>query len=165
MPKSKPPVQRARHDTRAWILKAFDTAAKPEGLLTSEIKESVNRLSGTRIPDFSVYSALRTMMKRKVVTARRRGRQFQFKLTGPSARSPPAPRATPAPEAAPAKAAPAPPASTSPIAPSAAELPSPTLHKLAPGEAVILHIGERHIETATNVHGKVVLERHRRPVR
>lgn len=36
-------------------------------------------------------------------------------------------------------------------------------HKLAVGEALVLHVGETHVETATNVHGKIVLERHRRP--
>lgn len=38
----------------------------------------------------------------------------------------------------------------------------PVLHKLAPGEAVILHVGEQHVETATNVHGRIVVERHPR---
>ncbi len=37
------------------------------------------------------------------------------------------------------------------------------LHKLAPGEVSILHVSETHVEAATNVHGKLVLERHRRP--
>ena len=46
---------------------------------------------------------------------------------------------------------------------SAALAPAQPLHKLAPGEAVILNVGEEHVETATNVYGKIVLERHKRP--
>jgi hypothetical protein len=36
-------------------------------------------------------------------------------------------------------------------------------HKLGVGEVLVLFIGEAHVETATNVHGKIVLEKHTRP--
>jgi hypothetical protein len=134
-------------------------------MLTSEIKASAASLSGSKVPDFSIYSALRTLKKRKQVSASRRGREFAFKLvSGAKAGQP---KAEAAPPAAPAPAmkplVSAYPSMELPAAPA-----TPTgqpLHKLAPGEAVILHIGEEHVETATNVHGKIVLERHSRPTK
>ncbi len=127
-------------------------------MLTSEIKSTIAKLRGSRIPDFSVYSALRTMLRRKMVSARRQGREFRFWLAG-STPSAPSPKSNPAPSASPGAAVVAAPAApTTPAAPA-----GPVVHKIAPGEAVILHVGTSHVETATNVHGKVVLERHRRP--
>jgi hypothetical protein len=156
MPRSKARAARTLHGTRKWILKALQSSKGPDGMMTSEIKSSVNRLSGMTIPAYSVYAALRTMLRRKMVIARRRGREYQFRLvsTMPANLSAPTaqPQRSPAAPSAPARAV------AAPVAPA-----PPVQHKLAPGEAVILHIGESHVETATNVHGKVVLERHRRP--
>jgi hypothetical protein len=159
MPRSKARTARTLHGTRKWILKALQSSKGPEGMMTSEIKSSVNRLSGMTIPAYSVYAALRTMLRRKMVIARRRGREYQFRLVSTlpanvsAATAQPERSAAPASPPAPAVALPA-----MPVAPA-----PPVQHKLAPGEAVILHVGESHVETATNVHGKVVLERHRRP--
>ena len=164
MPGKKPRTTRTRHDTRKWILKALESG-KPEGMLTSEIKASIASLSGSKIPDFSIYSALRTLKKRKQVSTSRHGREFVFKLV--SARKAGPPKAGVAPPAAlvPAVVPPVPatPSMEPPAAPPA--LTGQPLHKLAPGEAVILHIGEEHVETATNVYGKIVLERHPRPTK
>ncbi|MDE1821897.1 MAG: hypothetical protein KGJ23_13965 [Euryarchaeota archaeon] len=58
------------------------------------------------------------------------------------------------------------PASTGADRGGAAAPPSRTwvpLEALAPGEVLVLSIGEGHVETATNVHGKVVIERLARP--
>ena len=38
------------------------------------------------------------------------------------------------------------------------------LHKLAMGDIVILKIGDTFVEVATNLNGRLVLERHPRPV-
>jgi len=118
-------------------------------MLTKDLQRKVASLTGRKIPPYSIYQALRTLVKRKVVTATRMGRQFSYRLIGS-----PAERA--------ARSEPAPAASgrvTSLMVPPLALLP----HKLAPGEVTILHIGETHIETATNEHGKILLERHARP--
>ncbi len=37
------------------------------------------------------------------------------------------------------------------------------LHKIAPGEIALLHVGESHVETAANIDGKLVLKKHPRP--
>ena len=117
-------------------------------MLTKELHRKVTSLSGKRIPAYSVYQALRTLVKRRVISATRRGRQFSYRLTSPK------------PEMAP-------PLSTSPTSTKSTSLMVPPLallpHKLAPGEVTILQIGETHVESATNEHGKLVLQRHPRP--
>jgi hypothetical protein len=180
MPASKPPTTRVRHDPRKWILKALE-AGKPDGMLTSEIMASAASLSGSKIPAFSIYSALRTLKKRKEVSVTKRGRElvFQFVTTAkpepkaeavqPGAQPPFADVAAQSPgPMTPAQQSPsaAAPVLQSPGAATPAPIASvaqPPLHKLVPGEALILHIGEEHVDTATNVHGKIVLERHKRP--
>lgn len=155
MPKGRKAAKRTRHDTRKWILKALASAGAGEALPTSQIEKSIASLSGSRIPSYSVYQALRTLTKRKVVSARRKGRELSFSLVA-TGRAAPAPAVVerPAEMAAP------------PMPPAPAPTPSTPagLHTIAPGEVTILHVGDSHIETATNVHGKIVLEKHRRPV-
>jgi hypothetical protein len=107
-------------------------------------------LSGSRIPSYSVYQALRTLVKKKQVISARHGRELTFTLASATTRRS-VPAATPV-VSAEAVAVPA------ASAASPWELP----HKLAPGEASIIHVGETHLETVSNVHGKIVVERHRR---
>ncbi|MDE1821896.1 MAG: hypothetical protein KGJ23_13970 [Euryarchaeota archaeon] len=52
---------------------------------------------------------------------------------------------------------------TAPTPVSSAPTSAPLPHRLSLGEVLVLEIGEDHLETATNVHGRVVLERHARP--
>ena len=132
-------------------MKALESGARTQSMLTSEIQDRANRLSGTKIPPYSVYQALRTLVKRKIVKSSRKGREYTFRLT--SGETEPMPTA-------PEVEAPMPPAPELPVS----DAPSPTVHTtLVPGEVAILHVGESHIETATNEHGKIVLERHKRP--
>jgi hypothetical protein len=170
MPSKAKPAKRTQHNPRKWITAALEGAG-PDGLPTSQLMRRAASMAGTKIPEFSIYSALRTLKKHKLVTSRRHGHELTFKLAKHSkadrtqaGQLAMAVRAeTPAPEA-PVSA----PSSVAAVTsePSAIASTSPagaTLHKLAVGEAVILHVGETHVETATNVHGKIVLEKHRRP--
>jgi hypothetical protein len=151
-------AKRTRHNARKWILKALQSAGSGRGVPTSEIQSKVKTLSGSAIPSYSVYQALRTLTRRKIVSARRMGRELTFTLTSrTSAAREAAPRAaTPAPMEAP-------PAMPSPVEVSAPSAISQLPHKLAPGEISILHISEEHVESATNHHGQLVIERHKRP--
>ena len=157
--KKTPPTTGVRHGTRALILKTFDEAGGKK-LSTATLVEGVRRLSGTKIPGPTIRASLRTLLRQKVLQARRAGREKVYsrvaasssspsKLATPTTRQPPAPQPAPVIEPQPYPI-PTPPTPTLP-------------HKLAVGEALVLHIGETHVETATNVHGKVVLERHPRP--
>ncbi len=115
---------------------------------TREIRQKVAKLSGKRIPDHSLYQALRTLAARKTVRALRIGRERSFQLIS-RGQSASARETAHHPSQDPG-------AATSPTATQA-------LHKLAPGEVLILEIWTGHVETATNRRGRLVLERHPRP--
>ncbi len=150
MNRRRPRTKRARHGTRNRILEAIKSDGGARPLRTAEIRKKVAQLSGKRIPDYSLYQALRTLVRKKVLQARRVGREFSYQLVSDKqvARAPKVPRRQRATGRQPAK-------------PSAE--PGSPLHKLAPGEIVILVIGTAHVETATNRRGRLVLERHPRP--
>ena len=159
--KSTPKATGVRHGTRALILKMFDEG-KGERRSTSTLVQGVRRLSGTKILEPTIRASLRTLLRQKVLRVRRVGKENVYSLAAAKSTSLPkmaAPvvRETPAPKPAPV------------LEPQPYPVPTPPMpalpHKLAVGEALVLHIGETHVETATNVHGKVVLERHPRPKR
>ncbi len=105
---------------------------------------------GRRVYQMStVRQMLRTLDREGEVSVFQKGRQLLYALSVGDAPAVSSSRLS----------VPAEGAITTPLPPTG----GPVGQKLAPGEAVILHLGETHVETATNVHGKVVLERHARP--
>ncbi|MCI4316978.1 MAG: hypothetical protein L3J96_00430 [Thermoplasmata archaeon] len=114
---------------------------------TSAVHRRVSTLSGSKIPKQSVYQALRTLLKRKQVTARRLGRELTYRLVTRASAGPPRPTPLTSGDRE--------------VAGGAKELRA--VHTLAVGEVALIEIGTTHVETATNVHGRLVLERHRRP--
>ena len=159
--KKTPPTSRVRHGTRALIMKTFNEGdGKGKKFSTATLLESVRRLSGTKIPEPTIRASLRTLLRQKVLQARRAGREKVYSLVPASSPSPSKP-ATPTMSEQPALL-PAPVIEAQPYpvpTPPGTALP----HKLAVGEVLVLHVGESHVETVSNVHGKVVLERHPRP--
>jgi hypothetical protein len=167
MPPRRKGEKRARHGTRSLILKVFQASDAPATLRTTAIVERVSKEAGTSIPAFSVYSALRTLVKRKVLKAGREGHEKSYSLVGPTAPTH-APTAAPTPAAWSAPRPVGTPVAATPVAPTTSaptpiSAPPPALpHKLAVGEALILEVGENHVESVTNVHGHLVVERHPR---
>ena len=159
--KKTPPATAVRHGTRVLILKTFDEAGSKK-LSTASLMEEVRRLSGTKIPEPTIRASLRRLLRQKVLQARRMGREKVYSLVSAAPASPPKVATltvgeTPSPQPALVIEAQPYPAPTPPVA----MLP----HKLAVGEVLVLHVEESHVETVSNVHGKVVLERHPRPKR
>ncbi|HWX25650.1 MAG TPA: hypothetical protein VN083_11430 [Vicinamibacteria bacterium] len=154
---------RQRHGSRKLIEKVFQGAGKGATFSTAQVFEGVNKVAGAKVPEYSVRSALRTLLKRKALTASKRGRELYYRSVGASANRAPS-RKSPEPEvvveSAPILA----------VTGSGIEVPVGAVavavergpHKLAVGEALILHIGDEHVEAVTNVHGKLVVERHPR---
>ena len=158
MPKGKRRVSRKRHGTRAFILEALEATRKGPAIATQAVIKQVRKLAGKRIPEETIRSSLKTLVRQRVVKGRKSGNEKVYKLvlagtpTGPAPSIPPGTRPLPRP--------------TSPARTELTEiaLAQPVLpHKLAVGEVLILEIGAAHVETATNVHGRVVVERHARP--
>ena len=146
--------KRTEHGTRKWILKAIKSAGGTQPMRTAEIRKRVAQLNGKRIPDHSLYQALRTLVRQKVVRARRVGREFSYHI---SAEKQAAPATRPATRTAAPKVQ-----SARPLSKPDAEA-GRELHKLAMGDIVILKIGDTFVEVATNLNGRLVLERHARP--
>jgi hypothetical protein len=157
MAKRRQAKSRVRHGTRKWVMKALEAGDSVRGMLTSEIQKRAEQLSGSSIPAYSTYQALRTLVKRKVVKATRRGREFSYRLLSAGS-SEPSSSAMETPSMDPSA-----PSLAEGVAASAAPTSGPTVHKLALGEVAIIHVTETHVETATNEHGKLLIERHKRP--
>lgn len=147
MPGRKKVAQRSRHGARKWIEKVLATAGGQSGLTTSAIHSRAEQLSGAKLPSYSVYQALRTLVRRKAVSATRQGRELSYRLVGGATALPTEPVSKPS---EPERMVPV----------GAATL---VMHKMAPGEITVVHVSETHIETASNVEGKLLLERHPRP--
>ena len=151
-----------RHDPRKWALRALESSGG--GLPTSSILSKASALRGSKIPYYSIYQALRTLVRRRQVSAQRKGRELIYRLAskGPGASAPSsAGRRLRGRAAKPRIPAPSAPAMTPGPAPASA-MPA-GMHKIAPGEIALLHVGETHVEAAANIGGKLVLKRHPRP--
>ena len=157
MPSRRKTGGRTRHGSRKLILKVFGSASESRPLTTSTIFSRVATLAGTKIPEYSVRSALRTLVRRKVLRERRDGREKTYALASAPTSGRPVIEKAPAPSSEPSMPA--------EIAPEV-EVGGPILpalpHKLAVGESLILSVGVDYVESVTNVHGKLVVERHAR---
>ncbi|MDE1820869.1 MAG: hypothetical protein KGJ23_12640 [Euryarchaeota archaeon] len=165
-----------RQGTRDFVLKALEETRRGRAVATMAIIRQVRKLSGKRIPEETIRSSLKTLVRQRLVKGRKNGNEKFYKLVAaPSAAGAATSSAeTPPPERVPLnelfeRHAKEPRHAVGWIDPKTERFRNiivgePTLpHKLAIGEVLILEIGLAHVETATNVHGKVVLERHTRP--
>ena len=160
-------TKRERYGTRQLIEKVFLDPANAIGLKTSELVLKVQSTSGagSKIPGPTIFQAARALVKKKVLEAKREGREFRFKLaekqdTGAapsssefSASSSPSPSEIPGPSAI---------STTHPdvILPREGLPGTSSPHRLDPGQILVLKHDEREVVTLTNVHGKVLIERH-----
>lgn len=160
-------TKRARYGTRQLIQKVFLDPANAAGLKTSELISRVQSASGagSRIPGATIFQAARSLVKKKVLEAKRDGREFRFKMAAMLE-----PKSAPSPSEGQVSSAPLEAAGLGPVPVSAAlseevrspaSLPVTSLpHRLDPGQMLVLKHDEKEIVTLTNVHGKAVIERH-----
>jgi len=139
-----------------WVLAELRALPAGAQLATAKIASRIAKASGKTFHKNSVYNALRALVNRGEISVVRKGVQKLYQVRTslrPSARRSAAPSTPSIPagatESAPQLPAPAP---TS----SVAALP----HKLAVGEALVLDVSDNSVLTATNLHGRIVLERH-----
>jgi len=165
--------RRNRYDTKNLVLKVLGEGPTRGGLTTADVTRRVSELRGEQVPEDAVGTVLRGLVGEKVLKWRRVGHKKAYRLAVPATRPVPA---------APAPTAPVPPAPETPEPPAlpVPELPSgaPEIarigppdaldasalgkfpHKLAVGEILLLGVQDGHVVSATNVHGKLVVERH-----
>jgi hypothetical protein len=149
------------HGAQKWILAELRTLGPSASLSTSKIAKRIAKSSGKKFHKNSVYLALRQLAGRGDIEATRVGQEKTYRVAkGPDSSadlSPPASDAAQvetSPQADhPGQGVPA------GLGVQAAMLP----HKLAVGEILVLSISDGHVLTATNLHGRFVLERHPLP--
>lgn len=151
MPRRRTRAIRAPRGAQKWILNEFGGESPGKRLSTSAITRRIEKASGKSFHKNSVYKALRLLVNRRALSVIKSGREKLYQVLG-TVRS----AATPASrKAKPAAAT----ASSREARPATAMLP----HKLGLGEILVLSVGVREVLTATNLHGRLSLERHRLP--
>jgi hypothetical protein len=146
---------------KKWILAELRSLGPSASLSTSKIVKRIAKSSGKKFHQNSVYLALRQLVGRGDIKATRVGLEKTYRIamalessSKQSSRATEAAKVEPAPEGdAPMQPTPSDPRVL------AAMLP----HKLALGEILVLSIGNGHVLTATNLHGRLALERHPLP--
>lgn len=160
-------TKRERYGTRQLIEKVFLDPANAIGLKTSELVSKVQSASGAgaKIPAPTIFQAARALVKKKVLEAKRDGREFRFKLAGKQdAETAPVSmeRPHPSPPAQPVTGGPSSIATTQedPALPKESLPMTSSPHRLDPGQILVLKHDEKEVVTLTNLHGKPVIERH-----
>jgi hypothetical protein len=151
MPGKKSKATRKLRGAQKWIVSELGSLKPGARLSTSEIAKRISKNRQKKFHKNSIYNALRLLVERGRLRVVRIGREKTYQLAS---------GATPAAEMARPEPAVAPSVEPSPMSTSiASNLP----HKLALGEILVLSIEGDEVVTATNLHGRLVLERHRQP--
>jgi hypothetical protein len=131
-----------------WVLAELRALNPGARLSTSQIAKRIGKARQKTFHKNSVYNALRLLVGRGAIDVVRSGRQktYSAAASGSSA---------PSPSSAGGRVA-APIAESPELGPVLSHFP----HKLALGEILVLSIGSGEVLTATNLHGRLVLERH-----
>jgi hypothetical protein len=144
-----------------WILEELHSLGPTASLSTSKITKRIAKSSGRKFHKNSIYLALRQLSERGDILASRIGLEKTYRVAkdpdSSSKRSRPVSEASRV-EVTPEGGRPMPPTPSDPGV-LAAMLP----HKLALGEILVLSIGNGQVLTATNLHGRLALERHPLP--
>jgi hypothetical protein len=142
-----------------WILSELRDAGQSVSLSTAKLTKRIAKSSGKRYHQNSIYTALRIMTKEGAIKATRKGNQKSYAIAGwsraPITRSevdPGVPAGVDMPEVEVASAS----ETSLDSIREAAGLP----HKLTLGEILVFPARDGHVLAATNLHGRLVFERH-----
>jgi hypothetical protein len=141
----RPP--RAPRGAQKWILAELRTLKSGDLLSTSQLAKRVRKASGTAFHKNSIYNALRLLVKRGAIDVTRSGRNKTYGVRGAGAPRTRDASAVGGTSFELTNSDPFPPAGAFP-------------HKLALGEILVIRVGDGEVLTATNLHGRLVLERH-----
>ncbi|HEV2166115.1 MAG TPA: hypothetical protein VGS23_03935 [Thermoplasmata archaeon] len=139
--------------TPGWILAEFQSLGAGARLSTSQIAKRISKARGKKYHRNSIYNALRLLTRRGDVQMTKSGREKIYLLgSGSGVR---APRSEPSPAAVQVET----------LSAEVQTMPSDgTLgHKLALDEILVLRSTDRHVVSATNKRGRLVLKKHPLP--
>jgi hypothetical protein len=153
-------ASREPRGVQKWILAVLREGGPSGSLSTAKITKRIAKSSGKRYHQNSVYTALRILTSQGAIKATRKGNEKSYAIAGWSQAPITRPEVEPEvltgtdmPETAVAYGDGATPESIR----LAADLP----HKLAPLEILVFPVRDGHVLVATNLHGRLVFERHR----
>jgi hypothetical protein len=142
-----------------WILAELREAGPTASVSTAKIVKRIAKSSGKKYHQNSVYTALRILAAEGAIKATRKGNQKSYALAGwsqrPISRSEVESEVVTGADMTEIAVASASEASLDSIR-EAAGLP----HKLALGEILVFPVRDGHVLAATNLHGRLVFERH-----
>ena len=144
-----------------WILAELRALGPSATISTSNVAKRIAKSSGKKFHKNSVYLALRELAARGDIKVTRVGLEKTYRIAkdiGPRANQRP-----PASKAAKVGVSPEGHRRTQPTPSDSGVLAAMFPHKLALGEILVLSIGNGYVLTATNLHGRLTLERHPLP--
>jgi hypothetical protein len=144
-----------------WILAELRSLGSSASLSTSKIAKRIAKSSGKKFHKNSVYLALRELAGRGDIKATRVGLEKTYRVA--EALDSGVTQSPPAREAARIETLPQADRALKPTASDPGVQGATLPHKLALGEILVLSIGNGHVLTATNLHGRLALERHPLP--
>jgi hypothetical protein len=149
---------RKARGAQQWILSELRSIGSGASLSTSEVAERISTASGKKYHMASVYLALRTLEDRGDIKSERLGQEKSFRVVdAPYARGSDSPlpiKASASRDSVPESTVPG-----SPIYLDFGVRASNLAHKLALGEILVLEIEAGEVLAATNLHGRLTLER------
>jgi len=159
MPGKRAGDARAPRGVQKWILAVLKDASPTSTLSTARIAKRIAKSSGKHYHPNSVYTALRTLASQGAIQATRAGNKKSYSISGGirEARSRRHVEASPtAPEVQSEHAV----ATEHGLSPESIRLAAGLPHKLALGEILVFPVRDGHVLAATNLHGRLVFERH-----
>jgi hypothetical protein len=162
MPGKRLKISREPRDVQKWILSVLREAGPKVSLSTAKLAKRIAKSSGKRYHPNSVYTALRILTGQGAIKATRKGLEKSYAIAGWSQAA--VTRAEVEPMVSPPVDLPEI-AVVDPhgVSPEAIRLAAGLPHKLALGEILVFPARDGHILAATNLHGRLVFERHALP--
>jgi hypothetical protein len=162
MPGKRSKASREPRGVQKWILSELRGAGPTGTLSTAKITKRITKSSGKKYHQNSVYTALRSLTSGGAITATRKGTEKSYAIAGwrqaPITRSEVEPEVltgADVPETAVVDA--------HAVSPQSIRLAAGLPHKLALGEILVFPVRDGHVLAATNLHGRLVFERHALP--
>ena len=156
-PKAAKAVRKLR-GAQKWIHAELTKLGSGARLATADIAKAIPKASGKTFHKNSIYNALRVMVKRGILGVKRQGREKYYYLASVTRAAVGRPRGS---SGSPASAAPS--TGSVSVAPASSGATAAAPHKLALGEILIIRVAAGKVVTATNLHGKIVIEQHPLP--
>jgi len=148
MSPTKPTSSGKPQGAQQWIVATLRGLPAGARLSTSRLAKKIAKASGRKFHENSVYNALRSLVRTGAIGMVRSGREKLYYVKETIARG----RARAAAKIAPVAARPS---------PASGVVPPPLPHRLGLGDILILRIDNGVMLSATNLHGKLVFERHK----